>query len=370
MEKRIFLSYTYDERELAEKVRNILNSAFQGQIKFFFFSTDIKSGTEWKQVVKDAINNSDAIMLILTPKYSQKPWSLIEWSAFWASNRTTYFLTTDDLQLSSLVSPMQDVQSTNMFDREKIIILFETLAKRADIEYFDYDKATELATKTKEIYQKIKEKELKEKVNFDLLIKEYPIFNNLNSTGLVDVENRSYEQKALPPKEFYELAKNEIFTFAISAVMTFNVKLELLKNLLDKGINVYFLLLNPKSNQVEIISNREGRPIGNDIETVIGIVKRNNLTDYPNFRLKFFDFQLNYTSVMIDGNINNLPITETTDLNSNVRIQPLSITKTAHKGVVFQFEKLENERETIYEYFNNDLRNIWNSAIDFDKLNE
>jgi hypothetical protein len=153
MAYKIFLSYSTQENDLAEHIRNSLTRIFKNKVEFVF--NNIRGGEKWKVAIQKGLNNSDAILTILTPKYLQRPWAYIEWSAFWLRDKTTYVIVTDDVEVRDIVDPMRDVQFTRIFHESDVISLVESIAEKARQDYFSYDSVSEISNKAIAIYKKL-----------------------------------------------------------------------------------------------------------------------------------------------------------------------------------------------------------------------
>jgi hypothetical protein len=163
MSYKIFISFTSKEQELANKIKVLLNNAFKGKIDFFFSPDDILAGDEWKKRLRYVLKNYDAIMSILTPRFIERPWAYVEWSAFWLRGKTTYILMTEDLQHKSLIDPMKDTQIIKLFNEEDVKKFLRKLAQEAGIEDIPYNCAFDIANQTKLIYDKLNDLEEKKK---------------------------------------------------------------------------------------------------------------------------------------------------------------------------------------------------------------
>jgi len=125
----IFISYTNQDKRIAEEVKKVINNAYQGHIQFYLAAHDLAPGREWKDEIKERLNGCNAIISIITPRSISKPWIYIEWTAFWMSDKLSYILLTDDIQISSLTRPMSDFQIVNMSLEDDIKLLFKELAR-------------------------------------------------------------------------------------------------------------------------------------------------------------------------------------------------------------------------------------------------
>ena len=112
MAYKVFISYTAKDQKIAEEIKRNLSNAFRGHIEFFFAHHDIQAGDAWKDEIISNIEESNAIISIITKNSINKPWIFIEWSAFWIASKKYYILVADDVNVTDLVSPMQERQLT------------------------------------------------------------------------------------------------------------------------------------------------------------------------------------------------------------------------------------------------------------------
>lgn len=157
MPYKIFISFTLQEKEFAEKIRNILNNSFDGKILFFFSPENILSGEKWKKTLQIALKEYDAIISILTPKFLEKPWAYIEWSSFWINDKPTFLLLTDDVVQKNLVAPMQDTQVVQIFNEDDVLKFIKALAISAECDYVPFHICSDIVNNSKIIYNKILE---------------------------------------------------------------------------------------------------------------------------------------------------------------------------------------------------------------------
>ena len=202
------------------------------------------------------------------------------------------------------------------------------------------------------------------------LLKNFPILDKIRRCGLVDIEDRYQRKNSLPPEKIYDLVEREYFMLSISAFRTFDHDRKHIENLLEKGIKVYVLILNPNSEKlVSVLTEIHNRvDIKGQIEAVIKIVDDikqklpNNKKE--NLKLKFYDDMPTYLAVMIDGDIeNNSPPNN----NGQIRIQPFFKFTSNHNGLIVQFKKRKSE-VSIFKNFSDDLREYWKHAKSLDEL--
>jgi hypothetical protein len=134
MSYNIFISHAGIDAPIANAVKNAINKSFGEGVELFLAQSDINSAAEWKEELRTRLENSDAIICILTPDSINKPWIYIEWSPFWLNNKTSYILHRGDISVDALISPMQERQATNITDSVNVIGLFKSLAEHSKSE--------------------------------------------------------------------------------------------------------------------------------------------------------------------------------------------------------------------------------------------
>ena len=209
MSYKIFLSYYEQERPLAEFVKNMLTRIFNDHVEVFY--DVIRGGDNWKKVIQNGLEDSDAILTILTPKYLQRPWAYIEWSAFWLKDRTRFLLLTDDVEVKDIIEPMLERQSTRMFSKDDVEKLLHTIKRESGYDaYTDIDIVSEFSNTLKAIYEKLLSDEERQK---------YSIYKN--ASGL------------LPNDDF---KKVEIFWYFYENESDKSTAAEVFRNIKDNSI--------------------------------------------------------------------------------------------------------------------------------------
>lgn len=132
MSYKIFISHAGADAPIANAVKNAINKSFGESVELFLAQSDIVSAAEWKKELRMRLDNSDAIICILTPDSINKPWIYVEWSPFWLRDRTSYILHRGDILVDALISPMQERQATNITDPTNVIGFFKSLAGHSE----------------------------------------------------------------------------------------------------------------------------------------------------------------------------------------------------------------------------------------------
>ena len=79
---KIFLSHDHDDKEIANEIANTIDRITLGQIKVWFSSDNspfggMKPGV-WFDQLRERLSQSDAILVLLTPKSIDKKWLYFE----------------------------------------------------------------------------------------------------------------------------------------------------------------------------------------------------------------------------------------------------------------------------------------------------
>lgn len=220
MSYKIFVSYSLQESELAEFIKNSLSKLFKNKVSFHF--NNIRGGDKWKESIQKGLTDSDAIMTILTPKYLEKPWAYIEWAAFWLRDKVTYIIVTDDVEIKDIVDPMRDSQTTNIFNESHVIKLLEAIAEKSVTDSISYDTVSEIVNKSRAIY---------EKLLFDDQRKKYSIYK-----GATELLPNDDFKKAEILWYFYEKESDKnAFAEIFKTINDNSIKGNILMRLLEKN---------------------------------------------------------------------------------------------------------------------------------------
>jgi hypothetical protein len=187
--------------------------------------------------------------------------------------------------------------------------------------------------------------------------------------GLVDIENRDDHRHPLPPVEFYGKAQHEVAISGVSAYRTFDQHVSVLKSLMDSGLSIQVLLLDPTvaADDLTRLATREKIDVRGDIDHVITTIRHERLWEHPSFKIRFLPRLPPFTAVMIDGDLrHDASRTKASpqDGNGQIRVQPVSWGSTHHTGIIMQFRKKEQQPLGVFDYFSADLRRQWRDAAE------
>lgn len=177
-------------------------------------------------------------------------------------------------------------------------------------------------------------------------------------TGLVDIESRNDRDHPLPPEEFFRAANDEIVITGLSLFRTFDQNLDIIREALDAGKDVYVLMMHPDSPYVPMLSGRENLSMQNTINETINIIRKNQLDKHAGFRIRFMQNPPPFTAVLIDGNILQTG-KKARDEYGQIRVQPITLHQTQNTGIILQFRRISTSVKGGFDYFAEDLRKQW-----------
>lgn len=91
-----FFSYKRDDesddwhRRVKEKLAFWLKLNLGTPVNIFFDTKEIRTGEEWRDVVRDALKTSKCIVCVWSPLYFQSQWCLSEWQTFSAREEISH----------------------------------------------------------------------------------------------------------------------------------------------------------------------------------------------------------------------------------------------------------------------------------------
>lgn len=156
--KRLFVSASSREAPLSTAFINHLSNAFDGTLVFSSSAQDLGAGDEWKNWIKNWLNDCDGGIFLLTPTYARSPWPSAEFTAFWLREKPIFVLLVGDIGPSDLFRPMQDdYQATHLGDVEHLRQVFRNLAQFAGKERIPFEFVELLSLKCLEAYKQCQE---------------------------------------------------------------------------------------------------------------------------------------------------------------------------------------------------------------------
>jgi len=127
----IFISHSHYDKQIADAWKALFRQ-FSSEIEVWYSSDVDPSGGigigRWREIIGQEIEKADLIFSIFTPESSNRPWIIFESAyAMGLSNTKVVIPIFYYMKPHSLPSPLQELQSYNGEDREKVIELCKRL---------------------------------------------------------------------------------------------------------------------------------------------------------------------------------------------------------------------------------------------------
>ena len=107
MSYSIFLSHATEDAAIAKTIKEKLNKIFP-ELSIYLATDEIRSGTKWKDELKQNLQEHNAIITLISQISIDKPWIYTEWSPFWMAEKPFHLLLLDDKLKKDLIGPMKD----------------------------------------------------------------------------------------------------------------------------------------------------------------------------------------------------------------------------------------------------------------------
>lgn len=349
----VFLSYNKHDESLIRQIASDLRSH---QIDAWYDQWEIKPGEPLRQrIFGEALPAVDAFFVYLTSESIKSKWVRDELDAAFVEEASEHGLRiitfVDHTDTIKLLRPDIAARNCPVINREAyepglrqlIRTICEATFERR-IKQFEADVGYVLRRSQREIR----------------------LLDAIKRVGLVDIENRDDKEYGIPPIQFYMMAKKELFISGISAERTFDEASDTLRDTLDTGRLLRILIVRPDADCVPWLEKREKKSVKTDIEGVIRTVQRAGLLDHPNFRMRLIERFPTFTAVMIDGDVESS--TGEVLNEAQVRMQPTTLAKSHHSGLVIQLKKSPEVPFPLFDFVAEELREQWVAAKELREL--
>jgi len=64
---KVFISFTEADKKIAEGLNAFIARGFRGDVSTYCSAVDMRAGMKWKEEIQAHLNNSDAIVCLVTP---------------------------------------------------------------------------------------------------------------------------------------------------------------------------------------------------------------------------------------------------------------------------------------------------------------
>ncbi|MBI3984305.1 toll/interleukin-1 receptor domain-containing protein [Candidatus Microgenomates bacterium] len=352
---RVILSYSRSDETLIRRIQSDLHEC---GIDAWLDRSDIEPGHPIRQAIFEALSTVDALFAYLTPESKDSKWVRAELDAAFLQQardkgfRALPFVNSTDTipllraDIADILCPVISFEQYELGLRKLIKAVTDAANER---KFWQFHRQVEYVLQP--------------------TLRGITLLDSVKNVGLVDIENRDDRDHLAPPNEFYGLAKKELFISGITAQWSFENAIHTLRDTLEAGKLLRVLIMHPDSDVIPWLTKREEREgmedIGAHIEDVIRKVHLNGFADHPNFSMRLMDKFPTFTAIMLDGDIEKSFKEPMPDVQ--LRMQPTTIYKTQHGGLVIQSKKTLEIPFPLFDFVAEELREQWAHAIDIRK---
>ena len=132
---QVFLSHVHEDAEFAKMIRAWIESSLLEAVDFFI-NTDSESlliGEDWLRRVREALEHSNIMLVIVSPVSIQRPWIHFETGAGYVRDIPVIPLCIDGVKLDSLDLPLRLLQGLELPAKESETRLISRIAEAAGL---------------------------------------------------------------------------------------------------------------------------------------------------------------------------------------------------------------------------------------------
>lgn len=104
----VFLSYSSEDRDWATEITTALKDS---GVSTWFDAHDIVPGDRWQTRIEEALRESRVLVLIVSPKSLNRPWTFFEIGAAVADSKRIVPVLAEDVDIASLPPLLRQFQS-------------------------------------------------------------------------------------------------------------------------------------------------------------------------------------------------------------------------------------------------------------------
>lgn len=122
----VFFSYSTEDKDIATELHRKLTAT---GLKCFLAEKDIRASEIWESRIRDALKDSNLVLLLITPRSVSSPWVLVEAGAAWGLNKKVLPLLMF-VKPENLVDPIRKHQARIVETPAHIQTLVDELSSR------------------------------------------------------------------------------------------------------------------------------------------------------------------------------------------------------------------------------------------------
>lgn len=126
----VFISHITEEKDLAIKLKELIENSFLGMIEVFVSSdeTSISAGSRWLDNITDSLSNCAVELIICSPKSVTRPWINFEAGAGWVREIPVIPLCHSGMEPVKLPIPLNLLQAAKMSEIPSLKSILPILA--------------------------------------------------------------------------------------------------------------------------------------------------------------------------------------------------------------------------------------------------
>ena len=141
----VFISHITEEKEIALKFKELIESSFLGMLEVFVSSdaSNISAGARWLDNITGSLKNCSIELILCSPKSVKRPWINFEAGAGWIRNIPVIPLCHSGMEPSQLPIPLNLLQAAKISDIPSLKLIFPVLAqaigaKTPNLDFVDF----------------------------------------------------------------------------------------------------------------------------------------------------------------------------------------------------------------------------------------
>jgi len=133
---QVFISHATSDADFANVVADEIKKVFAGGVDVFSTSSpgSIRAGDDWLQQIERKLEQSRAVIALITPISIERPWLWFELGATWEKSRMgacrIYPLCAPEIDIGKLPSPLDRLQALSMAKATDLQLFFSALIQQ------------------------------------------------------------------------------------------------------------------------------------------------------------------------------------------------------------------------------------------------
>ncbi|MEO9893283.1 toll/interleukin-1 receptor domain-containing protein [Aurantibacter sp.] len=138
--KKIFLSHSFNDRKIAERIidKLLVETIKINKSEIFFTSkreTGIRSSKVWREQIREQLLNCNLFIALITPSYHQSQMCQAELGAAWVNGKTIYCLYLPPITTNNFSVVIADRQADNLRNKEEVKSFIEQITDDLNTKY-------------------------------------------------------------------------------------------------------------------------------------------------------------------------------------------------------------------------------------------